>query len=246
MVGPWITRTQKEPPSRLHARVASSSAVFGSLLRMRVFRLSGHDPTARLCCTWAIKCTPEDLRLLRSNLSGQSFLCQLPSRRALSTKVFGLPAVQAIIQFKWDTWAHRVLAWEFCLYLVWLLGVFHLSNFYHAGFPICQPVRVLVRQNLLTSTCGTCITCCDWLVPLVLCLLACSCTSWLVPHLSHVFSSPKFMPRTFPMFSSCHSAGFQLFIILFQACTSSIPAAFWNSHPTEVMQSGSLEGSMLA
>ena len=38
----------------------------------------------------------------------------------------GLPAarsaVQAVITHKWDTWARRVLIWEFGLYLIWLLG----------------------------------------------------------------------------------------------------------------------------
>jgi hypothetical protein len=43
-------------------------------------------------------------------------------RRTLSTKAFGLPAVQAVITHKWDTWARRVLIWEFGLYLIWLLG----------------------------------------------------------------------------------------------------------------------------
>ena len=42
--------------------------------------------------------------------------------RTLTAKAFGLPAVQAIITHKWDTWARRVLIWEFGLYLIWLLG----------------------------------------------------------------------------------------------------------------------------
>ena len=46
----------------------------------------------------------------------------LSMRRALPTKVFKLPAVQAVIDYKWDTWANRLLAWELVAYLVWLLG----------------------------------------------------------------------------------------------------------------------------
>lgn len=63
-------------------------------------------------------------------------------RRALSTKVFGLPAVQAVIQHKWDTWARRVLIWEFALYVVWLLG-------YQAFIILFQ---VLTVHGLLLAT----------------------------------------------------------------------------------------------
>lgn len=41
---------------------------------------------------------------------------------AVATQVFGLPAVQAVIQFKWDKWARRVLLWEFTSYLLWVLA----------------------------------------------------------------------------------------------------------------------------
>ena len=30
--------------------------------------------------------------------------------------------MQAVITHKWDTWARRILIWEFALYLIWLLG----------------------------------------------------------------------------------------------------------------------------
>ena len=42
--------------------------------------------------------------------------------RALSTRVFGLPAVQAIVAHKWNTWARRLMLYEFAAYLVWLLA----------------------------------------------------------------------------------------------------------------------------
>jgi hypothetical protein len=41
---------------------------------------------------------------------------------AVATQVFGLPAVQAVIQFKWDKWARRVLIKEFIFYLIWLIA----------------------------------------------------------------------------------------------------------------------------
>mmetsp|Transcript_1853 Transcript_1853/g.5429 ORF Transcript_1853/g.5429 Transcript_1853/m.5429 type:complete len:488 (+) Transcript_1853:199-1662(+) len=41
---------------------------------------------------------------------------------SVSTKVFGLPAVHAVISFKWDKWARRVMLFEFICYLVWLIG----------------------------------------------------------------------------------------------------------------------------
>jgi hypothetical protein len=41
---------------------------------------------------------------------------------ALSTRVFGLPVVHAVIEFKWDKWARRVLLCEFFFYLIWLIA----------------------------------------------------------------------------------------------------------------------------
>lgn len=41
---------------------------------------------------------------------------------SVSTRVFGLPVVHAVIQFKWDKWARRVLLYELCAYLLWLLS----------------------------------------------------------------------------------------------------------------------------
>mmetsp|Transcript_6515 Transcript_6515/g.18757 ORF Transcript_6515/g.18757 Transcript_6515/m.18757 type:complete len:521 (-) Transcript_6515:416-1978(-) len=41
---------------------------------------------------------------------------------ALSAKVFKLPAIEAVIQWKWTTWARRVLLWEFAIYTLWVMG----------------------------------------------------------------------------------------------------------------------------
>lgn len=41
---------------------------------------------------------------------------------SVSTKVFGLPAVHAVISFKWDKWAKKIMLFEFICYLVWLIG----------------------------------------------------------------------------------------------------------------------------
>eukprot|EP00210_Caulerpa_lentillifera_P005001 g4775.t1 len=40
---------------------------------------------------------------------------------AAPLSVFGLPAVQSILSYKWKTWARRYLIIEFILYLLWLL-----------------------------------------------------------------------------------------------------------------------------
>lgn len=36
--------------------------------------------------------------------------------------VFGLPAVQAVIDYKWETWAKHALLVEFVVFLCWLLS----------------------------------------------------------------------------------------------------------------------------
>lgn len=36
--------------------------------------------------------------------------------------VFGLPAVQAVILYKWDRWAKVALRTEFIMYLLWLVA----------------------------------------------------------------------------------------------------------------------------
>ncbi|DBA86726.1 TPA: hypothetical protein ACH3X2_005431 [Trebouxia sp. C0005] len=41
---------------------------------------------------------------------------------ACSQMVFGLPAVQSVINFKWDRWARKLLLLEFAFYMVWLLA----------------------------------------------------------------------------------------------------------------------------
>lgn len=42
--------------------------------------------------------------------------------RGCSAAVFALPAVQAVIHFKWTTWARQFLLYELFCYLAWLLG----------------------------------------------------------------------------------------------------------------------------
>ena len=46
-------------------------------------------------------------------LRWQSHACPL--------SVFGLPAVQAVLMYKWEAWAARFLQYEFILYLCWLI-----------------------------------------------------------------------------------------------------------------------------
>eukprot|EP00775_Hariotina_reticulata_P003763 gene3763-4022_t len=41
---------------------------------------------------------------------------------ACSAAVFALPAVQAVIHFKWTTWARRFLLYELCCYCLWLVS----------------------------------------------------------------------------------------------------------------------------
>jgi len=42
--------------------------------------------------------------------------------RACPLTVFALPAVQAVVMYKWDQWASRFLQYEFVLYLFWLIS----------------------------------------------------------------------------------------------------------------------------
>ena len=42
--------------------------------------------------------------------------------RACPLTVFALPAVQAVLMYKWEAWAARFLQYEFILYLCWLVS----------------------------------------------------------------------------------------------------------------------------
>lgn len=42
--------------------------------------------------------------------------------RACPLTVFALPAVQAVLMYKWEAWAARFLQYEFVLYLCWLIS----------------------------------------------------------------------------------------------------------------------------
>lgn len=41
-------------------------------------------------------------------------------KKACPLSVFGLPAVQAILDYKWETWASHLLKIEFIIYIGWL------------------------------------------------------------------------------------------------------------------------------
>lgn len=41
--------------------------------------------------------------------------------KACPLSVFALPAVQAVLAYKWESWAGRTLFFEFILHIVWLL-----------------------------------------------------------------------------------------------------------------------------
>ena len=43
---------------------------------------------------------------------------------ALSMSIFGLPAVQAVVNYKWEKFARKLLMFELCLFLVWLASFF--------------------------------------------------------------------------------------------------------------------------
>jgi hypothetical protein len=49
-------------------------------------------------------------------------LLLLLQARGCSAAVFGLPAVQAVINYKWHTWAKKFLLYELACYLAWLAG----------------------------------------------------------------------------------------------------------------------------
>lgn len=50
--------------------------------------------------------------------------------KGCSSAVFGLPAVQAVIHFKWSNWVKRALTVELLLYLTWLLAFTAFSVLY--------------------------------------------------------------------------------------------------------------------
>lgn len=43
-------------------------------------------------------------------------------KKACPLSVFGLPAVQAVLDYKWEAWAASLLKFEFLLYIGWLLS----------------------------------------------------------------------------------------------------------------------------
>jgi di/tricarboxylate transporter len=59
--------------------------------------------------------------------------------------VFGLPAVQAVINYKWHTWAKKFLLYELVCYLAWLAG--------YTAFTLLFQQEVKGRIVLFRSTC---------------------------------------------------------------------------------------------
>ena len=53
--------------------------------------------------------------------SCQAVACRLQQAEG-TVQVWGLQAVQAVVNFKWNTWACYYLYCELACYLVWLLG----------------------------------------------------------------------------------------------------------------------------
>jgi hypothetical protein len=59
--------------------------------------------------------------------------------------VFGLPAVQAVINYKWHTWAKKFLLYELACYLAWLAG--------YTAFTLLFQQEVKARTVLCYSIC---------------------------------------------------------------------------------------------
>ena len=53
---------------------------------------------------------------------------------AVGLAVFGLPAVQAVIEFKWHRFARRLLLAELACFLVWLASFFAFTILFQVGW----------------------------------------------------------------------------------------------------------------
>ena len=55
---------------------------------------------------------------------------------AVGLPVFGLPAVQAVIEFKWHRFARRLLLAELAFFLVWLASFFAFTILFQVGWAV--------------------------------------------------------------------------------------------------------------
>lgn len=80
-------------------------------------------------------------------------------------QVWGLQAVQAVVNFKWTTWARNYLYYELACYLVWLLG-FQVFTIIFQVFIAPRRIRlgVLCTIRLLSKSLG----CSDDIEPMLL------------------------------------------------------------------------------
>ncbi|EFN52792.1 expressed protein [Chlorella variabilis] len=62
---------------------------------------------------------------------------------ALETTAFGLPAVQAVIEFKWRVFAKRLLLWQLAVFLCWLASFFTFAILFQDEDPDASLAQVL-------------------------------------------------------------------------------------------------------
>lgn len=85
----------------------------------------GHLQTnlAKACGTSTSGCSRAHVYsciLVSHCLNGWCEMCSLLQAHACSSTVFALPAVQAVIHFKWTSWARTFLLYELACYGLWL------------------------------------------------------------------------------------------------------------------------------
>jgi hypothetical protein len=143
-----------------------------------------------------------------------------------SSAVFALPAVSAVISYKWDTWARRFLMYELAAYCAWLAAFTSFSLMLQVGaaasgelqltnglpaLPVCSPPALPVcsppqgaKQAALMHRCHALCSCAADLAGPELCAdkvsqLACRQLLWPLAPLStspHALPPPAHVHRT--------------------------------------------------
>ncbi len=70
--------------------------------------------------------------------------------------MFALPAVSAVISYKWDTWARRYLMYELAAYCAWLAAFTAFSLILQVGACTCCPAAGLRSMLPAAGSKGCC------------------------------------------------------------------------------------------
>lgn len=63
--------------------------------------------------------------------------------------VFGIPALQAVLQYKWETWARLYLLIEFCIFLLWLISFVAFSIFLTVQYNISFQLKCNYLHSMI-------------------------------------------------------------------------------------------------